>query len=157
MSGETLLHGTTSCCADWLPWDVEASYKRVRPSQEATDSVIGHTHGFWWRAFSRGNCCASLTGVLTNNAGHHGIYIRVARHLDCALLPYQDLRLPRHVADELLELRHLLRVADGDDRGLELAHLLRQQLHVAARRQRDQLKAVAMLCNNIERLRPNRP
>ncbi len=105
----------------------------------------------------KGIVVQAFTGVLTNNPGHHGIYIRVARHLDCALFPYQDLRLPRHVANELLELCHLLRVADGDHRGLELAHLLRQQLHIAARRQRDQLKAVAMLCNYIERLRPNRP
>ena len=105
----------------------------------------------------KGIVVQAFTGALTNNAGHHGIYIRVARHLDRALLPYQDLWLPGRIADELLELRHLLRVADGHHRGLELAHLLRQQLHIAARRQRDQLKAVAMLCNYIERLRPNRP
>ena len=37
---------------------------------------------------------------------------------------------------------------------LELPHLLREQLHIAARRQRHQLKPVAVLRYDVERLRP---
>ena len=47
-------------------------------------------------------------------------------------------------------------VADRHQRRLKLPHLLREQLHIAARRQRHQLKPVAMLRDNVERLCPYR-
>lgn len=47
-------------------------------------------------------------------------------------------------------------VADRHQRRLKLPHLLREQLHIAARRQRHQLKSVAMLCYDVERLRSYR-
>ena len=47
-------------------------------------------------------------------------------------------------------------IADRHQRRLKLPHLLREQLHIAARRQRHQLKPVAMFRYDVKRLCPYR-
>lgn len=64
-----------------------------------------------------------LQAGAAHDAGHARLGLGVCRHRADALLAGQNLRLPRSVLDQLLELCDLGTVAHGHQRRLELADL----------------------------------